>query len=309
MCTSLAISISIISNMLPKQLFKPHEPRNVYPVFAECQNRLSYIFRDIYVAKPHQALRFATKSVIERDKRASIPFLSRVLLDSLRGIRMRFRGAYLDRDGHLICEFPELAEVSYRQSFDLSVNDLLREKGIPVQDGQFLMIADRGLKLDSGLSTGTLTATYINNKTFTCYRNAIFARPVNDFAHHKPRGFRSIAPHMFVSGELDSYAFFCNFSSDAAYDRVANPKVRLYRDEKEFLEGNFGNIPAFGAAERSMRQLFGDEVEEFLKSSDGCGTLVAEEASLTLSSIHLIRNRRAGTMSIEHTRPTHMYVV
>lgn len=295
--------------MLTEKLFKPHEPRNVYPVFADCDNRVGYVFRDTYVSSPRTAIRFAAKSFVKRDHRTPVGFLSRVVLDSFRGIEMRFRGAFLDRDGKLLATFPEFARIRYLEGFDVSVNDLLAAQGIPLQDGQFLVIADRGLKLDTGFSTGTLSATYLNDHTFTCYRNSIFARPVNELTHHRPQGFRSIAPHMFVSDELESSALFCNFSSDPRYSETANPKVKLYRNEREFLEADFGPIPAFGAAEKSMSELFGKGVKEYLKASSGSGTLIAEQTGITLSSIHLIRNRKTGSMSIEHTRPTHMYVL
>ena len=51
-----------------------------------------------------------------------------------------------------------------------------------MQNGQFLLIADRGIKLSpQSYTTGTIAAMYITESSFTCYRNGIFARPVNDF--------------------------------------------------------------------------------------------------------------------------------
>jgi len=231
------------------------------------------------------------------------------VLDSIRGIRLRFRGAFLDRAGKLIAEFPSFATVRYLEGFDVSINELLSARGVPLQDGQFLLVADRGVKLDSGYSIGTVGAVYRSPRTFTCYRNGAFARPMNEFAHHKPRGFRSIAPHMIANGTSEASIYLFNFSSDPSFDRPASPKVRLYRRQNEYLEGQFGSIPPFGAAERSLSDMFGPSVGEFLAEGDGMGTLIAEESALTLGSIHLIRNRMAGAMSIEHTRPTQLYVL
>jgi hypothetical protein len=295
--------------MLSKNLFQPHEPRNMFPVFADCENRLAYVLRNEIAPKPGEVLRFGLRNVVKRQKRFSSKVLARVFVDSLRGVRVTFRGAFFTRDGKLVTEIPPFATLRSLQGFDISVNELLEKAGIPLQDGLFLLIADRGVKLVESFSTGTVSAVYSSPKTFSCYRNGIFARPVNELSHHKPQGFRSIAPHMFVSGDVVSSAFFCNFSSDPAYDQVANPTVRLYRDEKEFLEAKFGPIAPFGGAEKSMVELFGEEAEEFLRPTNGSGTLVAEESGRTLTSIHLIRNRKTGGMSIEHTRPTHMYVV
>lgn len=294
---------------MTQKLFAAHEPRNVFPYFANCENRLSYVLRDTYLAPPKEALKYAGKSIVKRDSRHSLSSLTRIVADSLTAVKIGFRGAFLTRDGALLATFPEFARVKHLEAFDICINDLLQKNGIPSQDGLFLCIADRGLKLDSGLSTGTLSATYLSDSFFTCYRNGIFARAVNEFSHHRPSGFRSIAPHMFVTKDIDSSAFFCNFSSDPDYAQTANPKVKLFRNATECLEGSFGEIPPMGGKERTMRELFGDAVEEFLKPTGGCGTLVAEQNGITLTSIHILRNRAAKTMSIEHTRPTHMYVI
>lgn len=293
-----------------KNLFKAHEPRNVYPFFKGVENHISYVLRPIRVPTPKEAVRHMLGSVVRRDYGASPGFLWRVLKDSLCGIRLTFRGAFLDRRGNLLATFPTFATVSLMESFDICVNDLLKQHAIPETDGQFMLIADRGVTLAFGnYGTGTVTATYISPNTFTCYRNGIFSRAVNEFSHHRPRGFRSIAPHMCVTGDIEASAYFFNFSSDAAYDTVANPVAKLYRNEKEFIEAPFGEILPFGASERSIRGIFGDRAEEFLAPNGGYGTLIAEENGLTLGSIHLIRNHKTRAMSIEHTRPAHMYVV
>ena len=294
---------------LPSQLFRAYEPRNVFPFFANLQNHLSYVLRETYVPTFRQSIKHSAKLVLKRDRRVSASHIGRLLIDSQRGIRLNFRGAFFSRNGQLLGVIPEFASLRYFQSFDINVNQLLAKAGIPIQDGLFLAIADRPVKLDSGMSTGTLSAVYRGPSTFTCYRNSIFARPVNEFSHHRPQGFRSLAPQMLETEEMSSSAFFCNFSSDLQYRYIANPTVRLHRSKDEFLEAKFGEIPPFGGHERTLEQLFGSQVRSFLAPFGGYGTLVAEEKGVTLSSIHLIRNHRVGTVSIEHTRPTHMYVV
>jgi hypothetical protein len=295
--------------MLPERHFRPHEPRAVYPIFADRDNRLTYVLRETYIAGPRAALRHAAGRLIRRDHHTAPDFLARIVLDSLRGIRLRFRGAFLDRDGKLLAKVPAFAEVAYRRGFDISVNALMAKAGLPVQDGQFLLIADRGVKLDGGYSIGTVTAAYGGDAGFTCYRNAAFTRPVNEFAHHRPVGFRSIAPHMMINDDNEAAAYFFNFSSDPGYDFTANPNVTLLRDDGERLEGRFGPIPPFGARERSLSDLFGPAVRDFLAPPFTYGTLIAEQAGVTIGSAHIIRNRHNRSMGIEHTRPTHMYVM
>lgn len=295
--------------MLPHGTFLPHEPRAVYPVFADCDNRLSYVLRETYIPTPAAALRHCAGRVLRGERRWTSRFLTRVLLDSLRGIRVNFRGAYLDRDGRLLGCVPNFACVQYRQGFDISVNSLIAAAGLPLQDGQFLLIADRGVKLDGGYSIGTVTAAYVSATGFSCYRNAAFARPINEFGHHRPTGFRSIAPHMVCGDDAEASAYFFNFSSDTSYSLTANPRVTLRREDGSDLQAMFGGIPPFGARERSISDLFGAEGREFLARAGGYGTLIAEQDGVTLGSLHLIRNRRNGGLGIEHTRPTHMYVL
>jgi hypothetical protein len=289
-------------------LFQPHEPRSVYPVFASCENRLSYLLRGTYVPNMRRVTRHIAGRMVRRDRVMTTGFAARLCLDALRGIRLRFRGAFLDRSGRLVAEFSEFANVGYLQGFDISVNDLLRQHGVQVQDGQFLLIADRPVKLDTGYGIGTVSASYFDGDQFTCYRNGAFARPTNEFTHHRPIGFRSIAPHMMSSRSVEAAAYFFNFSSDSSFDRTANPTLRLYRSKTEYLEGKFGPIEPFGAAERSIKELFGENVSQFLGAGDGYGTLIAEQEGMTLGSIHLLRNSGGRLLAIEHTRPTQLYV-
>lgn len=294
--------------MLPQKLFRAHEPRAVYPVFADRDNRIAYVLRETYIATPQAAIRHAAGRILRRDNRLGTSFLGRIVVDSVRGIRLRFRGAFLDRDGNLLATVPVFAETAYRQGFDVSLNALMEKAGLPLCDAQFLLIADRGVKLDGGYSIGTVTAAYGGSSGFSCYRNAAFARPTNEFSHHRPLGFRSIAPHMVCSGDIETSAYFFNFSSDSAYDYTVNPDVSLLRDDGERLDAKFGDIPPFGARERRLTEIFGVEVRNFLGGANRYGTLIAEASGVTIGSIHILRNEKHGSLGIEHTRPTHMYV-
>lgn len=110
-----------------------------------------------------------------------------------------------------------------------------------------------------------------------------------------------------LAGAPQASAYFFNFSSDPRYDFTACPTLTLLRDDGAKLTGTFGQIPPFGARERSLTEMFGEAARPFLAGS-AYATLIAEQPGVTLGSIHLIRNRARGGMSIEHTRPTHMYV-
>ena len=112
-----------------------------------------------------------------------------------------------------------------------------------------------------------------------------------------------------IDDDVEASAYFFNFSSDPGYDFTADPNVTLLRDDGERLESSFGEIPPFGARERSLTDIFGNEVRDFLAPPATYGTLIAEQAGVTIGSAHIIRNRRTQSMGIEHTRPTHMYVM
>jgi hypothetical protein len=277
-----------------KTLFEPYEPRAIYPVFADRDNRLSYVLRATYIATPQAATRHALGRLIRRDHHTSLRFLTRIVMNSLTGIRLRFRGVFLDRDGNILAEIPVFSEVEYRQGFDVSLNKLIEQAGLPMSDGQFLLICDRGVKLDGGYSIGTVGATYHNAQGFTCYRNAAFARPVNEFDHHRPVGFRSIAPHMRLNGNIETSAYFFNFSSDPNYRFTANPQVTLQREDGEKLEADFGEIPPFGAREASLESIFGNTVRNFLQGEKTFGTLIAAQRGVTIGSVHIIRNLKNG---------------
>lgn len=294
-----------------KDLFLNHEPRNVFPIFKNCENKLSYILRGNDISNFFQTSKFVTKRLLKgKDKNESNDFFLRLLYDSLFGIKISFRGFFLNNNGKILCEIKNIAKVRYGEGFDISINNILKEKNIEMQDGQFLLIADRGVKLSNqSYTTGTIAAMYQTDTSFTCYRNGIFARPVNDFKHHVPKGFRCIVPQIYVNEDVETSAVFMNFSSDINYNKSASPKMTLYNYCNDKLEGKYKTLKPFGSYEQSLSETFGENVRDFLSPGKGYGTLVAEQSDVTLSSIHLIRNKKLNTIGIEHTRPTHMYVI
>lgn len=290
-----------------KPLFEAHEPRNVFPVFAECENRINYAYTPLK-SSTKQVMGYLYSNIKNPERYLPRRKLVSIIYKNLARKTVKFRGAFCDRDGNLITTFKPFVELSENQGFDICVNDLLKEQGLPVQDGQFLLVADASVVLSRKYSTGVITAAYLKENSVTCYRNGSYARAVNHFSHHRPRGFRSIAPHTIYNDDVETTAYFFNFSSDPTYDYTANPDMTLQRDDGKELKAKFGDIPPNGAKERGLVEIFGEEVKDFLKPSGNCGTLIAEAQGVTLGSIHLIRNRKTGTMAIEHTRPTHAYL-
>lgn len=98
-----------------------------------------------------------------------------------------------------------------------------------------------------------------------------------------------------------------NHSSNPLYDEAVTPRTLLIRSDGETREAEFGAIPPFGAVERSLSDLFGEDIDDFLEPSQGKATTITTCPGVTLASLHLIRSRGGDLISIEHSRPTHVY--
>ena len=72
---------------------------------------------------------------------------------------------------------------------------------------------------------------------------------------------------------------------------------------------DFGPIAPFGGVERTLEDLFGADAADFLKASDGRATTIATCPGVTLASIHILRARDGSSFSIEHSRPSHTYLL
>ena len=58
-----------------------------------------------------------------------------------------------------------------------------------------------------------------------------------------------------------------------------------------------------------MEDLFGTDVVEFLRPTSGRATLITTCQGVTLASLHLLRARDGSSMAIEHSRPSHTYLL
>ena len=83
----------------------------------------------------------------------------------------------------------------------------------------------------------------------------------------------------------------------------------LIRPDGEKRTANFGEIPPFGYLEKSIEELFGDDMISFLSSSNGLATTLTICPGVSLASIHLRRARDGSSFYIEHSRPSHTYLL
>jgi len=158
-------------------------------------------------------------------------------------------------------------------------------------------------------SPGSYSMTYYNDKVYTTYRTGGFARTLNDPDKKSQYGFRGINPKIIVTDKISSSILLINHSSNPLYDETANPKSVLIREDGKTMDADFGSISPFGGVERSMEDLFGKEVIDFLAPFKGKGTIVTTCPGISLASIHLRRVKDGSSMSIEHSRATYAYLL
>lgn len=154
--------------------------------------------------------------------------------------------------------------------------------------------------------TGTLEC-FFQHRSFgeALYRNGLFARPVNEFKHHIPKGFRGIFP-LEPGRSLSQNIVLVNYSSDYSYSNTAFVSCSVYSTSGDlvFQEKDIFEIPPFEFIEQDLVSI----IPRQIKLVSGM-FVVLEAVGVTLSSIHSVRIDSGGLVAIEHSRPTHQYVV
>lgn len=291
--------------MLPSNLWRPWEPRAVFPVFADAETTLDFVVHDSLRPTPRAIARIAY-AAIRRQK--SFNMILRDAVNAAFGRGMAFRGVFLRRNGEFVREW-KLSEPLHRgQFFQVNVNRLLEQNGIPVSDGLFMLIASRG-RLDRWSSSpGSATVRYVGTDYVAGYRTGLFARPLNTIDGRRHFGFTGINPQVIVGDDIVAAVLLINHSSDPGYDRPVHPAVRLYRDTTNYIEAGFGEIPPHGAVERAVTELFPD-APRFLAPNGGRGLMIALAKGASLASIHLLRSKSGRTLGLDHSRPAYANVV
>lgn len=293
--------------MLPAGLWKEHEPRFGFPIFGDCVNRVSQAVRLDFC---RFSWKKAVKSSLKQIRAGSLPSPGMFVPLLMGGYgSMQIRGALTSRQGEFLRDFGQLGVWKAGQAFEINVNETMAAHGLPMRDGIFLLIMNLGDHPEALSDINIFSMSYENAQFYTNYRTGAFARTLNDFSKKKHAGFMSVNPKIIVNQSHMSSLLFMNHSSAPGYADTVCPSVRLYRADGETLEREFGPIPPFGCVERSMEDLFGVGVREFLAPSGGLGTTVSTVKGYTLAGISVLRSRDGRSMSIEHTRPTQSYLI
>lgn len=296
---------------LPPSAWRWFEPRFGFPIFKGIRTYVSFSVRPDF--QPFNPLQMHL-GLISAAKRGSKEFLrfARERIDLALYCRQRslsFRIILLRRDGCFLAlhSFAEL--VPPGGSIDVDVDEIRKAYTLADDDMMGILVMSNGRHDAFRSSPGSYSMTYVGENVYSTYRTGGFARLLNEKRRKNHHGFRGVNPKVIVTTEYSSSVLLINHSSDPKYDEVAEPKCVLIRDDGQSLEASFGSIPAFGGLERSMDDLFGDGVIDFLAPSDGRGTTIITCPGVTLASLHLLRRRDGTSMAIEHSRPTHTYLL
>jgi hypothetical protein len=212
------------------------------------------------------------------------------------------------RDGRQIGNYRIPGSYPAGGSVDVDVAEVIRSLGHPEGDYLAIMVMSRGRTDYFRSSPGSYSMTYVGPRTFTTYRTGGFSRFLNEPDRKTHKGFRGINPKALADDRHLSGVLLINHSSSPRYNETVAPHSLLRRGDGAVRDAPFGSIPPFGAVERSLEDLFGRDVSEFLAPFGGKGTVITTCPGVTLASIHTMRARDGSSMAIEHSRPTHMYL-
>ncbi len=298
--------------MLPDHAWKPWEPRFGLPIFKGVRLLLSFSVNPEYsplktsgiplmlMGAMRNGFRGVRDLVVEHGTLLRTPHLGR---------RLEFRFIITTREGEFLGQRGVPGSYPPGGSIDIEVADVLAKMGLPDDDYMGILVMSRGRPDGWRTSPGSYSMTYATDRTVTTYRTGGFIRILNDPNRKKHVGFRGINPKALATDRHLSSILLINHSSNPAYDRHVTPDSTLLRADGEQRTAVFGSIAPFGGVERDLEQLFGGDVVDFLAPFGGRGTVITTCQGVTLASIHVMRARDGSSMSIDHSRPTHTYIL
>ena len=297
--------------MLPKNCWKWYEPRFGFPIFRGIDAHVSFSvrsdFRPLSVGKLH----IGARAAFRRGMKEAVTFLRQriEILLFCRSKEISFRLIFLSRKGLYLGELKYPRAVPPGGSIDLNISSERVKLGLPDDDMMAMLVMSNGRQDAFRSSPGSYSMTYVGPELYATYRTGGFARALNERGRHRHVGFRGINPKVVENITFSTSILLINHSSDPKYSDVARPLCILRRADGKYLEAEFGEIQPFGGLERSMVDLFGEDVLNFLEETGGRGTTVITCPGISLASLHIMRRKDGRGMSIEHSRPSHTYLL
>ena len=296
--------------MLPEGIWREYEPRFGFPVFKEAACRVSLAIPPDFNPRSYAKYKSVGKALIKQKMPAPGAFLAEQLSLwlSRNGKSVRFHLIITTRDGGYLGRHDVPGSFPPGGAVEVDLDAVLAEMGQPKDDYLAIIVMSHGRMDGFRSSPSSFSMTYVGERHYATYRTGAFARTLNDPRRKGHVGFRGIDPKIVATDEAMSGIMLINHSSNPTYDTAVRPSALLLRADGETREAVFGQIPAFGALERSVADLFGDDVREFLAPFGGNGTTIITNKGTTLASLHLMRDGTGKLMAIEHSRPTHTYL-
>lgn len=298
--------------MLHKSAWRPYEPRFGFPVFKGIRTYVSFSIRSDYTPISFRKIPAAARASLKQGIYGMSDFVREygtLLGTPWRFRKLKFRMLITDRQGKFLGLKRVPGVYPPGGSIDVDVKQVLDELGLPDENYIGILVMSRGRSDSFRSSPGSYSMTYVGNGTYTTYRTGGFGRTLNDPKRKQHFGFRGINPKAIANDHHLSSILLINHSSDPMYDNTVRPHSVLIRHDGSTREAPFGDITPFGGLERSLEDLFGKDVVDFLAPYGGKGTVISTCPAVTLASIHVMRARDGSSMSVEHSRPTHTYLM
>ena len=234
--------------MLPKNIWKQHEPRAVVPLFRDAENYVDFAVQPSFAVRPRN---FIEPLYYLYQRKKTLRGATRDYFDLVLRRPIAFRAIMVTRDGQYLAQWPVAQGLLVGDFFSLNVNELMVKAGIEPCDGLLILVASRGRTDLWASSPGSANVRYVGKHYVAGFRTGLFVRTLNPAHGSRHFGFTGLNPQVRLNGRELPGVLLINHSSDPEYDRIVSPISRLHRSRKEFLEAPFGSIPPHGALEVS----------------------------------------------------------
>lgn len=291
--------------------WKPHEPRFIFPTFSGLECRMGFSIPAWYRPVDIKYLRSLVAGSLKKNfletTKDLVPELGGLIASGVTK-NLRFKLHILSRNGEYRASHDLPGSYRPGASVEVELSQLFKDLKLPDDDYLVVAVMSRGRMDGYRSSPASFSMTYIDQDNVAIYRTGAFARPLNEGRLKSHVGFTGINPKIIATRDVVSSLMLINHSSDPEYAATASPATVLIREDGEQLEGEFGDIPALGAREASVTDIFGSKVFDFLKPFGGRATTVTTCRGITLGSLHLQRSNDnlRKLLGIEHSRPAHM---
>lgn len=216
-----------------------------------------------------------------------------------------YRAYVVDGDGRILPNIYDLKKYTQASSLCFRLQDVLDAKTLKA-GATFILVASRGRIDRWSSSPGNLSVKYVSSGRLCGYRTGFFARPLNAKKGHF--GFTGINPKLTISAEIGSQLLLINHSSKPDYSETVSPMVKVYNGTGDYIEAPFGEIPPHTYRLVDVEKIL-PQVAQFIKNNTENICSITEVKGTTLASVHILYDKKTGSMAMDHSRPSHATVI